>query len=200
MNNPVEARPPRILLLGHGGHGKGEVAKLLQYHYGLNSASSSQFMTRYLYETYLSQWYTSPHEAYQDRRNHRELWAALISQYNLKDPTRLARQIFKEYDIYDGMRMYEEWQAGAMARLWDWTVWVDAGNRVPQEPEGSMTIPKHGMIIRNEGTLAELEGAVHQLVYILNNVHESIGVAKLVRATEPAESYYKPAEGYYNGD
>lgn len=125
---------PKILILGHGGHGKGTVAKILEKDYGLKAVSSSDYCNEHVvYPALKGKYgYSSPAECYADRRNHREEWAHLISKYNDPDKSRVAREILEIADIYDGMRRMDEFKASR--DMFDYILFVDASRREPPDP------------------------------------------------------------------
>jgi hypothetical protein len=127
---------PRILILGHGRHGKDTVAEYLCDRTGLTFRSSSLFLAERIVMPELAKrgiCYPTVGECYDDRGNHREAWRDIISEYNGKDATRLARAILRESDVYVGMRTAREFSASA--GLFDHILWVDAtGRAIPEDP------------------------------------------------------------------
>lgn len=155
----------KILILGHGRHGKDTVAELLHKLAGLQFMSSSWACAEVLkpaldcvlgYERSLDSHYL-------ERHNNRELWKRLISLYTAADPSALARLIVSKCDVYVGMRSQREFDASR--HLFDLILWVDASLRVDYEDptmeikyEPALMIP-----VRNHGTLEELEATVRDL-------------------------------------
>ena len=86
-----------LLVIGHGRHGKDEVAEIFQRLYGLTFKSSSQAAADiFLYDKLKKEFgYSSPEECYTDRHNKRARWHQEISQYNTPDKSRLAKDIMK---------------------------------------------------------------------------------------------------------
>lgn len=166
----------KLLIIGHGRHGKDTVAEMLSKKANLNFVSSSLFMAErvvfpWFKETFPTS-YGNDVECYEDRHNHRSTWYRLINEYNKKptlDLTRLGNAIFENHDIYAGLRNTQEFQILKQTRTYDLCVWVDASQRLPLESESSMTL-KPWMadhIIDNNGTLEELEynvGIYHKYV------------------------------------
>jgi hypothetical protein len=113
--------------------------------------------------------YTSAEECFKDRGNFRTAWFALIASYCFPEKERLAREIFAENDIYVGIRNKREFYAVVNSGLADLVLWVDARDRVDQEPMASCTVEEWmaNFTIDNNGTATELERNVHQLMATL---------------------------------
>ena len=151
----------KILLLGHARHGKGTVSKML----GLNAMSSSRFaLETFLYDKLNNHRvysglrpYTSHDEAYSDRKAWRHFWFDAIEDYNEDDWSRLARELIKKYDCYDGMRSRKEYEASK--HLFDRIYWIDASDRKPLEPATSMQIKRDErmIVIDNNGYIDDLK-------------------------------------------
>lgn len=124
----------KILVLGHGGYGKGTFCKMLEEIHGLKSMSSSQAALPYIFPALqaVNTAYSSHERAYNERHECRQLWKELISLYNYPDKTTLAREILGKVDIYDGMRCNVEYAASV--HLFDLILWVDASERVDPDP------------------------------------------------------------------
>ncbi|ANJ20765.1 thymidylate synthase [Roseobacter phage RD-1410W1-01] len=159
---------PKLLILGYGRHGKDTVAEMLQ-NYGFNFMSSSEFVGReILWDAWGSAVYDTFEEMFADRSNHRVLWMQMISAYNTPDKTKTASTMLERgYDMYVGMRRFDELQACKEAGIFDKIIWVDRSEHLPPE-EGSMDITKENcgadVIIYNNGSLAQLEQSVAVLV------------------------------------
>lgn len=113
--------------------------------------------------------YPSYAQCFADRGNFRAAWFSLIAAYCYPDKERLAREIFAENDIYVGIRNKRELNAVLNAGLADVTIWVDASERVDQEPMASCTVePWMAMFtIDNNGSAEDLHRNVHQLMSTL---------------------------------
>ena len=113
--------------------------------------------------------YPSYAECFADRGNFRAAWFSLIAAYLYPEMERLGREIFAENDIYVGIRNKRELNAVLNAGLADVTVWVDASERVDQEPMASCTVePWMAMFtIDNNGSAEDLHRNVHQLMSTL---------------------------------
>jgi hypothetical protein len=146
----------KLLILGHGEHGKDTVACMLRDLCGITFRSSSEAACEIAVFPYLSEiyGYDDWYECYADRRNHREEWRYLITEYNTPDKAKLCREIIATNDCYVGMRCPLEYAASKP--LFDAVIWVDAGNRKPLDPSMGIA-PDTGMIwIDNSGTLPDL--------------------------------------------
>lgn len=165
----------RILVLGHGDHGKGTFCKMLQP-YGFESMSSSQAALPFIFPTLnaalygtipswqkprIADYYETQAEAYADRRNHRRLWKELISLLNTPDKTTLTRIILNQVEIYDGMRCHLEFEASR--DLFDMIVWVDRSQRVGPDPSMSIQYKPYMIKLDNNGTLCQLRDQVKML-------------------------------------
>lgn len=147
----------KLLIIGHGRHGKDTAAEILQDEFCIRSSSSSEAAHKAFIAEALEKEYDNERESYADRLNFRTLWFELICFYNRKDKTRLAREILKDHDCYVGMRSKEELMACKEAGLFDLIIWIDASERLPVEDSGSNTISESDadLIIQNNGTKEE---------------------------------------------
>jgi hypothetical protein len=153
---------PKLLILGHARHGKDTVAEILRNDFGLRFMSSSLFCAQLVMNLYPGRW-ASPDECYEDRVNHRPLWYETISMFNRDDPTRLARAIFEQNDIYIGMRSSREFNACKNTRAFDVCVWIDRSLVAPPEDRSSCTVEPWmaDYMIDNNGSLEELRRNIH---------------------------------------
>jgi hypothetical protein len=140
----VLGRKPRVLILGHARHGKDTVAEMLAERYGLRLKSSSMIAAEQIIMPSVASLglpaYQTAEECFDDRVNHRALWYDEIVRYNAEDPTRLARLLYSEADIYVGLRARREWAACQLAQVYDFAVWVDASDRHSPEGRESCTV------------------------------------------------------------
>jgi dephospho-CoA kinase len=161
----------KLCIIGSGRHGKDSFAEILRDEFGLKFISSSQaaadiFIYNELKEKYA---YKTPEECYEDRHNHRAEWYNLICDYNAHDRARLAKGILERADCYVGMRDREEIDACIEQGLFDLVIWVDASERLPEEPADSFNIDKScaDIIVDNNGTLEEFKNRVYRLGKLL---------------------------------
>lgn len=171
----------RLIVTGYATHGKDTVCEMLRDTYGFKFESSSKFVAEKAVRPWLHKrdiCYVTFEEMYADRVNHRALWKQAISEYNTPDPTRLGRELFDAgNDIYCGLREIRELEA--LSLIWvndppplrsrspliDIAVWIDASQRLPREPETSITIGPNDCdyILNNNGNLDNLHGQVTAL-------------------------------------
>jgi dephospho-CoA kinase len=135
---------PKLIIIGHGRHGKDTVCDILQRDYNFKFMSSSQFCNEKVLFPVLSPiyGYTTLEECYNDRHNHRKEWYDLIAEHNSDDPARLGKELFSQFDIYCGLRRKEELEALTEQDVCDYIIWVDASKRLPPEDESSCTVTK----------------------------------------------------------
>lgn len=158
-----------IIVTGYADHGKDTVSEML----GLPYESSSRialkvFLLQVLRDKYGLN-YESAEEAYQDRDNHREIWYQEIEAYNTPNLSRLIAEVFRENDVYCGLRSRDQLMEARRRRLVDLVIWVDASRRKPPESYKSITISKDDcdLIIDNNGTKEQLKARVAALRKIL---------------------------------
>lgn len=159
---------PKLLIIGHGRHGKDTVCEILRDQYGFNFQSSSKFCSqKFIFDMLKDKYgYSNEDECYEDRSNHRAEWYNAIVAYNENDLARLGREIFQEHTIYCGLRNIEEFIAMKEEKVFDYCIWVDRSKHLPLEPETSMTLKKENadFIIDNNGTLEELDLRIKDLL------------------------------------
>lgn len=179
----------KVLILGHGRHGKDTAADILKEELGYQFISSSLFAAKRVMMPYFAKMgvhYASVEDCYADRHavywedwaprrwlrrllgqeprkiEHRAIWYDQISAYNSPNKARLASEIMQECDIYVGMRSNEEYQAAK--HLFDVVMWVDASDRVDYlEPRNSFDIdynPDEMVWIDNNADLDRLRRQV----------------------------------------
>lgn len=174
---PYSGNKPRILVLGHGRHGKDTVCEMLANEYDLKFTSSSAFCAERVIMPKLSNlWvsgelgmpgpYHSAQECYEDRHNHRAFWYEAIRDFNRPDATALGRAIWAENDVYCGLRSKAEFHALRNVGAFDVAIWVDASDRVPPEDASSCTVEPWmaDYVLDNNGSLEDLELNLKQLM------------------------------------
>lgn len=122
-------------------------------------------------ELYMMQCCNYPHFAacYAGRSAFRLAWFSLISSYLHPDMTRLGREVFAENDVYVGIRNSRELNAVINSGLAELVIWIEAGERVDQEPKASCSVEPWmaQFTIDNNGTEDDLHHNVHQLMETL---------------------------------
>jgi hypothetical protein len=162
---------PRLLVIGHGRHGKDTVCEILRDRYGFQFQSSSEFCAqKFIYDELGHKYgYTSYEQCYQDRHNHRAEWYDMIHDYCRDDYARLGRDIFAENDIYCGLRNKTEFHAMRNTGVFDYCIWVDRADHLPLEDRSSMNLEiwMADYVIDNNGTLEDLDRSVCELMHHL---------------------------------
>ena len=161
----------KLLLLGHGGHGKDTMAEALREQCGLRFASSSETANQMVVYPQLCEKYAyaSEQECFDDRRQHRMEWYELICAYNNEDKARLAKQILAQQDMYVGMRDQQEFEA--TRPLVDLVLWVDASQRLPlKDPSLFIAQDEADLCVPNNGTLLQFASRILCLGQLLNIV------------------------------
>jgi len=158
----------KLLVIGHGRHGKDTVCEILRDRYGYSFESSSQFCSRlFIYNDLKEKYsYDNEEQCYADRHNHRAEWYDAICNYNVPDASRLGREIFKQHDIYCGLRNKKEFHAMKNTGVFDYAVWVDRSDHLPEEAKTSMSLEQWmaDFTIDNNGSLEELNFNIDQLI------------------------------------
>jgi len=154
-------RKPKLLVIGHGRHGKDTVSEILCQDFGLSFISSSMFACKkFIYYDLKEKYqYKSIEECYNDRHNHRSEWYNAIASYCKNDPAQLGKDIFSEHDIYCGLRNVREFTEMQKEKVFDACIWVDRSLHLPSENNLSMTLMPQmaGHIIDNNKSLEDLK-------------------------------------------
>ena len=155
----INSNPPTLCIIGSARHGKDSMAEILKNEFGMTFESSSQSAADiFLYDLLKEKYgYETSEECFEDRHNHRQEWYEAIKEYNQYDKAKLAKGILDRADCYVGMRDREEIRECIKQGLFDLIVWVDASDRLPEEPATSFNIDRScaDVIIENNGTYEE---------------------------------------------
>lgn len=154
-------RRPTFLLLGHGRHGKGSVAKILERDYGLRFRSSSVTAWPLIWPAFhvaTGYKYADPSEGHAHRGEHRMLCKRLISLVNTPDKSALSALVLDGAAGYDGMRCCEEYAASK--HLFTHVLWVDACGRECADESMSIEFETGMVYIDNNGPECELADVV----------------------------------------
>jgi dephospho-CoA kinase len=150
---------PKLLVVGHGRHGKDTVCELLE-EYRYTFQSSSKFCSElFIFNNLKDQYgYANEDECYNDRHNHRTEWYNMIHEYCSDDLAKLGRNLFAKHDIYCGLRNKREFFAMQNEEIFDYAIWVDRGDHLPKEDPASMSIEQWmcNYTIDNNGDLNRL--------------------------------------------
>lgn len=145
----------KILILGHGRHGKDTAAEYLRDKYGLSFVSSSYACAEILKPVLdLIFGEHTVEEHFNERHDHRELWKRLISLYNAADATALTKLILSKNDMYVGMRSLREFEHAA--ELFGHILWIDASARKDPDPTMQISYTKGMYGIDNNGPIRQL--------------------------------------------
>ncbi len=158
----------KLLVIGHGRHGKDTVCEMLRDKYGYSFESSSKFCSKlFIYNDLKDKYgYSDEEECYADRHNHRQEWYNAICDYNVPNAATLGKEMFAAYDIYCGLRNKREFFAMQNTGVFDYCIWVDRSDQLPPESKNSMSLEQWmaDYTIDNNGTLEELEFNLAQLI------------------------------------
>jgi len=165
----------KLLIIGHGRHGKDTVCDIIKKHYGYSFESSSRFCCNlFIYQKLKYKYnYTDKDHCYTDRHKHRQEWYNAICEYNTPDASKLGKQIFKEHDIYCGLRNKREFYAMRNTGVFDYAIWVDRCDHLKIEPKSSMSLEPWmaDYVIDNNATLEELTTNTTNLINYLHKVN-----------------------------
>jgi len=196
----MDKQKPKLLIIGHGRHGKDTVAEMIADKMGLKFSSSSDFVGRKaIWPMWGKERYDSYEAMFEDRVNFRSTWGDLIEAYNTPDASRTGSEMIQEgNDMYVGMRRVREWQACMEKKVFDHVIWVDACNRLPLEGPESMEMTREhaDMFIDNNGpegklidVVRTLQEILHHQGYDVNYYHPANSKidAEIYKASLPAE-------------
>jgi len=171
---------PKIMICGHAQHGKDTLADALRdigYKVKGSSVAAAEIFLRKALEENHGLKYASLQHCYDDRVNHRSLWYDLICEYNQDEPDRLMKMIYRNNDIYVGIRNDDEFWAGRRNKRFDVAVWVDASSRgIPPEGADSnkVTPDMCDVIVSNNS----YEGAIKERIIAISMKLQTIAQQK----------------------
>ena len=173
----------KLMILGYGAKnrcvenpqstGKDHLAKRLNEELGLTFESSSYFAAKHFIFDLLKEekCYSTLEECFEDRHSEgmRKVWHDAICDFNKNDLTSLATAIFKQHDIYVGLRCKNELEAAK--NKWDdlICIWVDSSKRIEPENSDSCTVTEDmcDLTITNNGSVKEYDKKIDLLINIL---------------------------------
>lgn len=165
----------KLLIIGHGRHGKDTVCEILRDKYWVSFESSSRFCSKlFIFNDLKDKYgYMNEEECYADRHQHRAEWYNAIVAYNTPDASALGKAIFAEHDIYCGLRNKKEFFAMQNKGIFDYAIWVDRSEHLPPEDKDSMSLEQWmaDYTIDNNGSLSDLEFNVDALFTHLLKKH-----------------------------
>ena len=178
-------KKPKIMVIGHARHGKDSVAEALTKYYDLTYESSSHFAAHeFIFDKIKdTHGYTTVQECMDDRVNHRQLWYDMIADYNRDDPARLGRELYRENDIYCGLRHKREFHSMKNQGVFDCVLWVDRSDHLPAEDKTSMSLEPWmaDFVIDNNGTESEMRAGVRELMNYLLPARYGLLSASVIR-------------------
>lgn len=168
---------PKLLIIGHGRHGKDTVCEILKQDFNFSFESSSSFCNElFIYKQLKNKYnYKDAQKCYEDRHNHREEWYNAICAYNHPDAAKLGRAIFQKHDIYCGLRNKKEYFAMKNTGVFDYVIWVDRSDHLPLESKESMTLEQWmaDFTIDNNGSLEQLKANTHNLINYIFSIQQA---------------------------
>lgn len=183
----MRTRKLKLMIFGHGRHGKDTVAELISKVTTLRFQSSSWIVSSLIYadsESYTPlippppefASYESVDQMYEERHKHRKFWHEWIIAFNTPDLSKLSQHILTTYDIYVGIRNPDEYYQAKSEGLFDLGIWVDRSKHLPPESRESnkMTQEMADIVIDNNGTLADLQTRVARFVSTLRNLQDGV--------------------------
>ena len=165
------------MVCGLGGHGKDTFCEILEDKFNLTFESSSRASAPIVFDKIGEKYGYSDHiTCWADRRNHREEWFEIIAAMNQEYPT-TAKMLFDNYDVYCGCRSLKEFLMAKDHKLFQLSIWVDAGKRLPDVKDPSCQIRKEDcdVVVDNNGTIDDLYDTVERIynIYVRSSVAQS---------------------------
>ena len=185
----------KFMVIGHGRHGKDTVCELLRDKYDFTFESSSMVAAKeVLYPKLKEEYgYETFEECYADRHGEgmREVWFNEISAINTPDKTTLGRMIYKDHDIYCGIRCKEEFEALRDAGVFNFSIWVDGSARHEPEDENSCTVRKEDAqyVLDNNGSLEDLKDNLTELMLQIKADVYGVDLERLRKAKKGKRNY-----------
>lgn len=152
----------KIMVCGNSRAGKDTFCRAL----GMKWASSSRTALRHVIWPNMSNRYSYMEACFGDRINQRNEWYRLIEEFNREDPTKLMRIVFRESDVYCGIRNRREFMAGKRLGLFDLAIWIYNPN-VEKQPTDGVMMDDCDIIVRNDGSLDSLTAKAKRLAGVI---------------------------------
>ena len=159
----------KILILGHANHGKDTVAKYLAQEFNLvNSSATDYLATHFVFPVWGYKHYANVHSMLEDKDNHRLKWASIVNQINRKDKLFLCKQVMFTSDIYSGMRNQKEYIQAVKENIFDYILFVSAGDRLPTENSMNIVYDSRYMhIVDNSLGLPNLRNNLKPIIKLM---------------------------------
>lgn len=167
---------PKLLIIGHAGHGKDSVSEILTEK-GFKCLLSSKFALTNIMIPYFQKEgiiYPTYADCFADRNNCRDVWKREIENYNAPTFNRITRETFAAgYDAYIGMRSRKEFEASR--EFYDFVLWVDASTRLPQESTLSNELDRRDadFVIDNNGPEGLLKAMVGMTLEVVMDAYRT---------------------------
>jgi dCMP deaminase len=161
----------KILVVGHARHGKDTVSEYLAEALSLNYVSTSKVCAPYVrmaHNKHKGIDYVTDEECWEDRVNHRDFWCSTISNYCAFNKTAVADLVYDKYEIYNGVRKKDEYNA-IVDKYDPIVIWVDAAGRKPLEDTMEIECDSTMIKVNNNGSKDDLVGILAMLVDNLSN-------------------------------
>ena len=173
----------KLMICGHGRHGKDTVADMISENLNLRACSSSALALEKViypnrYELFSSAKLKSLPDSTEEQKEAlflsrhegrgREVWYNAISDYNSSDACRLMKELYQRADIYVGCRSLREFREGQESKLFDLSIWVDASERLRTSETTCGVEPFDcDITIENNSSLDDLATRVGRLTRLL---------------------------------
>lgn len=156
----------KLLVIGHGRHGKDTACEILQDEYEYSFISSSLYVAEHVMMPITD--YPDVLSCYDDRHNNRQFWMDSIKAYNHPDLARLSKEIVAEYDIYCGLRDYDEFKEARVQGVFDYVIGVDASERISyRDPTFQIPMSECDYIVDNNH---DAEHLASEIGYVLDRL------------------------------
>jgi len=153
----------KIGICGPGRAGKDTAAEFLRDEFGLRYTHGTSLWAATIVwaeMTKTGHGYDTVAECFEDRHNHRTLWARIIGKHNAADPVRMYRDCLQAQDLLTGIRWKNEFDACRAAGLCD--AWIYISRPGTSDPTCEITAADCDYVIRNHGTLDEFHGELRR--------------------------------------
>lgn len=177
----------KIMILGHKGHGKTTLAKILEKYFGFDFVDTTDkvcsIAKKYLKnnkdtvytvgsckvdEFIFDNIYVNNKDAVRD------ILKAALRDYTKDDPARLIREQFMDCDVYAGCRSQIEYDAAK--ELIDLTLWIKDDRKLEDDPTMDIQLDDSMVVINNSGSITQLErnikGVLCELAGLEINTHD----------------------------
>jgi hypothetical protein len=150
---------PTLCLVGPGGCGKDTTGLWFHDNTELNFVGSCSWMMA----PYVAKAMKLPtQEAYNARRENRQIWRDLIDEMREKDPALVAALCLGTSDIMAGARPVIELEAARAKGMLSLTIWIE-NPRVPPDPTLEIKEEDCDVVITNGGSLSEYYSKLRRL-------------------------------------